>query len=80
MLRGKGIVFGRRRSTYRRLRHEIGVQRFNVVVRQLGVVVVGKCRKKVRAVAGDALLHGARESFKRPAPMPVVGSGVMLVE
>ena len=65
---GEGNRVRRRRSTDRRLRHEIGVQRFNVVVRQLGVVVVGKCRKKVRAVAGDALVHGARESLQRPAP------------
>ena len=55
------------------LRRYISVERFDIVVRNLGEVVVGECREKVRSIAR---VNASRDQ----RPIPVSESGVMLGE
>ncbi len=46
--------------------HHIGIERRHVVVRNLGEMIVWEDGKKVRSIAGDALMHRAGEGLQRP--------------
>src|SRR2546425_7074089 len=52
---------------HRLARHDEGIERGEVLVRQLGEMVVGKRREEMAAFAVDAFAHRARKGLERPA-------------
>src|SRR2546425_1395022 len=52
---------------HRLARHDEGIERGDVLVRQLGEMVVRKRGEEVPAFAVDAFAHRAREGLERPA-------------
>ena len=60
---------------HRRLRHQIGVDRLDILVGDAGEMIIGECRKEISAIAIDAFMHGATKGFQRPAADAGLGVG-----
>ena len=70
----------RRGAAHRLRRHQVGVDRLDVRIRHAGEMIIGKGGVEIAPLAVDALVHGPRKASSDQLPMPVSGSGVMLVE